>query len=107
PIDAADTVPIGGAVDQLLAWMQRLYLQPTPDEPVAWDDSRLSYSVTVAAPAGGDAQLTLAAPRYEGGKLDWSSFEVDPRAGALRVDDPEHEAPAREEEEISFLPVTA
>ena len=45
-----------------------------------WDPSRLEYSLSVAA-ATADGELTLRAEEYGGGRLDWDSFDIDPRGG--------------------------
>ncbi len=86
---------------------QRQYVQPVAGAPQVWDDSRLSYSASIAAPEDAGAQLVLGAPRYPGGHLDWSSFEVDPNAAALTLANSTTTPPAPVEEVISFLPTTA
>jgi hypothetical protein len=106
-IDAGDTATIKGYTDALVAWMQRQYVQPVAGAPQVWDDSRLSYSTSIAAPEDGGAQLVLVAPRYPGGHLDWSSFEVDPNSKGLTVANSTTTPPAPVEEVISFLPTAA
>jgi len=107
PIDAGDLPVMQPIIDAFSGWLERLYLQPTAASPAVWDNSRLCYPVKAAAPAGNGAQLNLAAPRYEGGKLDWHSFEVEERAAPLPIADVSHVAPEPAAEEMSFLPVTA
>ena|SRR5690349_13950534 len=104
-IEAADATAMQTITDLFTAWMSRQYSQPAGASDV-WSDSRLSYSAAAAAPAGADEEITIVASRYEGGRLDWSSFDVDPNAGAMTLAD----APAPPEpllEAISFLPTSA
>lgn len=107
PIDGGDLPTMQPVIDNFAGWRERMYLQPTAAAPAVWDNSRLCYPVQASAPAGNGAQLTLGAPRYEGGRLDWYSFEVEPRAAALALADGAHVAPPPAAEEMSFLPVTA
>ena len=106
-IDAVDANTIGGYTAAFVDWIARQYVQPAGGAPPAWDSSRLSYSASIAAPAGGTTQLVLVAPRYPGGHLDWSSFEVEQDALAISVADEAHVSPAPRDEVISFLPVAA
>ncbi len=107
PVDVGDEPLLQPIVEAFAAWMKRQYLQPTAVAPSVWNSSRLSYPLRAAAPAGGDAQIALTAPRYEGGRLDWYSFEVDTQATQLRVADTAHVPPAPTDETMSFLPVAA
>ncbi len=106
PIDAADATAIKTVTDAFQAWMERQYSQPPATSDV-WSDSRLSYAAAAAAPASGGTQISLVAPRYEGGRLDWYSFEVDPSAATMTLTDATHQAPAPVQEAISFLPTVA
>ena len=106
PVDLADQAPMQVIVDKFRGWLERQYSQPGAATPV-WSSSRLSYSAETAAPAGGSGQLTLSAPRYEGGRLDWYSFEVDAGAAPLTIGDAGHVPPPPTVEAISFLPVPA
>ena len=107
PVDPGDAVPMQTAIDAFRGWLSRQYSQPVAGAPAVWDDSRLSHSVTIAAPAAADTQLALAAPRYPGGHLDWHSFEVEQRAPAMPITDAGYIAPAPREEAMSFLPAAA
>jgi hypothetical protein len=106
PVAGGDVAAMQVIVDQFAGWLARQYCQPTADSPAVWNASRLSYPAKVAAPRADGAQLTLAAPRYEGGRLDWYSFEVQPDAAPLEVARA-HVPPPPVEESMSFLPVTA
>ena len=105
-VDAADATALDGFARALVGWSERQYTQAPAAAPPVWDVTRLSYGLSAAAPSTGSGQLVLAAPRYEGGRLDWYSFEVERRA-SLPIADTAHVAPAPKEESISFLPVTA
>ena len=106
PVDVGDQLPMQGFLDAFAGWLDRQYVQPTVNSPAVWSSSRLSYPAAAAAPSDGDKQLSLSAPRYEGGRLDWYSFEVDAQAAALNVAET-HVPPPPTEEVMSFLPVSA
>ena len=97
-----DLLAMQRITDAFVAWFARQYSQPASGATPAWDDSRLSYSMTTSAPASDGSQVVLAAPRYDEGRLDWSSFEVVPRAPTLPVSDEPHVSPLPLEEAISF-----
>jgi hypothetical protein len=106
-IDTADATPIQGYAQALSAWMARQYVQPATNAPSVWDTGRLSYGASISASTGGTKQLVLAAPRYPGGRLDWSSFEADPSSSPIALADTSHVTPPPAEELMSFLPVAA
>jgi hypothetical protein len=107
PVDAGDMLAMQRITAAFVAWFARQYSQPASGAAPAWDVSRLSYSMTASAPTSDESQVALAAPRYDEGRLDWSSFEVVPRAPTLPVSDEDHVFPSPQEEAISFLPVRA
>lgn len=113
PIESGDRSEIQGYIDFFAGWLDRQYTRPTAAAPAVWNKSELSYPATVAAtdgaatPGSASGQLVLSAPRYEGGRLDWYSFEVDTTAAPLAVTDEDYQAPAAVEEQMSFLPVSA
>lgn len=106
-IDAGDAATLQGYADDFVAWLERQYSQPDRAAPAVWSDTRLSYSASIAAPAGGNMQVALVAPRYEGGRLDWYSFEMDAAATVMTIADTAHVAPTPVVEAISFLPAAA
>ncbi|KOX08001.1 hypothetical protein ADK66_17395 [Micromonospora sp. NRRL B-16802] len=61
-----------------LTWLDSLGLTPdgTDTAPPAWDPSRMEYRFEVAAHSGG-VDTVFSAPEYDGGRLDWYSFNVD------------------------------
>jgi hypothetical protein len=93
-------------VDAFRGWLDRQYTMPAAGAPPVWDSSRLSYAAGVATPVTNGGQIVLAAPHYEGGRLDWHSFEADVR-DAMAIGDQAYVPPPVEEESMSFLPVTA
>jgi len=107
PIDGGDLPVMQPVIDAFDGWLDRLYTQPTAADRAVWDSSRLCYPAKAAAPTGEHAQLTLAAPRYEGGRLDWYSFEVDAQAPPLPVRSDGYVPPAPASQAMSFLPVNA
>ena len=94
PIDAGDRPTVQGYVDAFASWLDRQYLRPTAVAPAVWSNSRLSYPIAVAAADENGEQRVLAAPRYEGGRLDWYSFELDTAATPLPIADQTYQAPA-------------
>jgi hypothetical protein len=68
--------------DDLVAWFERLLLQPAQGENEAWQSSRLEYRFAVSAPAEG-GQTVLSADEYFHGRLDWYSLDLDPAAAAI------------------------
>jgi hypothetical protein len=112
PVDAADQPSVQGYLDVFAAWLDRQYTRPTAAAPAVWNSAALSYPAAIAAPAdaggaNGGRQLVLSAPRYEGGRLDWYSFELDTAAASLPVTDATHAPAAPADEQMSFLPVCA
>jgi hypothetical protein len=107
PIDGADAAALQPIIDAFGGWLDRQYTQPESGAPPVWDVERLSYAVTAAAPTAEGGQLTLAASRYDAGRLDWDSFEVVPEAPVFILDDPAHVPPAPQSEAMSFLPAPA
>ncbi|MEP6692563.1 MAG: hypothetical protein ABJD07_15490 [Gemmatimonadaceae bacterium] len=106
-VGAGDVSAMQRIAEAFVQWFERQYSQPPAATTGAWDDSRLSYSMAVAAPALDGGQVVLTAPRYDEGRLDWYSFEVAPRAAAIPLTDESHTPPPAQDEAISFLPVRA
>jgi hypothetical protein len=78
-----------GALDAegiaFVAMAERLIAQPAPDEDVAWEPERLEHRFELGV-EGDDGHETLRADSYARGRLDWSDFDVDPRATPLAAD---------------------
>jgi hypothetical protein len=106
PVDAGDAAALTPLTADLRAWLARQYTQPPPGEERVWDSSRLDYSLSAAAPVDAERQLVLVASRYDGGHLDWSSFELDPNAAPLQVE-AAPAPPAPQQDALSFLPARA
>jgi hypothetical protein len=104
PIDGADALLMQPIVDAFKGWLARQYSQPQADAPRVWDSAKLSYSLSASAPTETEERLTVVGRRYDEGRLDWYSFEVDGSAPSPVGD--RHE-PARNVETISFLPMAA
>lgn len=111
-VDPGDTNVIEPIVDDFRGWLARQYTAPAAGDPPVWDTARLSYSLSATAPTEDGGRLTVAAERYDEGRLDWYSFEADADAppGPVDVAAPDAAAPgaaAPEREAISFIPTTA
>lgn len=63
------------AVQKYRAWYDDRYSEPHPTTDT-WDDDRLEYAYAVST-GSGDDETVLTANAYEGGRLDWYSFDVD------------------------------
>lgn len=103
PVDPGDASAMAPVVDAFRGWLARQYTTPPAGDPRAWDTARLSYSLSASAPTEDGGRLTLTAGRYDEGRLDWYSFEVDPQAERGPVE----RAAAAEREAISFIPTPA
>ena len=62
-----------------LAWYDGLFTEPASPAEDAWTPSRLEYAVSVSARMSAQPQdaLTFSASQFDGGRLDWSSFDVN------------------------------
>jgi hypothetical protein len=76
---AADAAATQQVADAWLAWYDSLFAEPTTPADNAWTPPRLEYAVSVAARLSAPAQdaMTLSATEFDGGRLDWSSFDVN------------------------------
>ena len=85
------------------AAVDRMFTQPEGAAGSAWESEHLEYRFAVAGPAEPHARaLVLAADQYDGGRLDWHSFDV---VGDRRLPlDGEPEPELREELVESFIP---
>lgn len=72
--DRDDTVDQLG--DQFVAWFERVYGQKNVQKS-AWHASHLEYQFDCTAPAPGNNPKLLRAEEYQGGRLDWYSFDYD------------------------------
>lgn len=76
-IDSGDNANFIKVVKQWLEWYDLLFA-PSDSHDLAWQPERMEYEFAVSAPATTPKkELTLVAPEYVGGHLDWYSFEVD------------------------------
>jgi hypothetical protein len=62
-----------------LAWYDSLFAELLGPGVDAWVPSRLEYAVSVAVRLSAQPQdgITLSASEFDGGRLDWSSFDVN------------------------------
>jgi hypothetical protein len=75
----SDAEQIKSAALVWLQWYDELFSQPTSTTPSAWVAERFEYECAVAAPVNvgtSTSEVTLVAPEYAGGHLDWYSFDV-------------------------------
>lgn len=77
PVLDADKAALIEAGERLVAWVNGMV--QTPSDP-AWDPHHLEHRFAVTAGVD-DGEKRLVAEEYPGGRLDWTSFSIDP-AGA-------------------------
>lgn len=82
-IDPADQAATATALRQWLAWYDALITEPAGPAGDAWMPARMAYAVSVAGGLSTQAedQVCLSAGDWADGRLDWSSFDLDPAAG--------------------------
>jgi hypothetical protein len=80
----ADHAAVDGLALRFVAWFERLFLHPTPDDD-AWLPDRLEYQFAASAPIPSrtGAEKVYVADEYYQGRLDWYSVDVDATAHAL------------------------
>lgn len=78
-IAAVDRPRVQQAATDWLAWYDALFTEPAGPADEAWLPSRLEYAATVSASFSDQPldQINLAASGFDGGRLDWSSFDCD------------------------------
>jgi hypothetical protein len=80
-IAAADVAAAQQVAEAWLAWYDSLFAEPSSPADNAWTPSRLEYAVSVSTRLSAQPQdgLTFSATEFDGGRLDWSSFDVNGR----------------------------
>jgi hypothetical protein len=78
PVLDADKPALVDAGKRLVAWVDAMFQRPGAAS--AWDPLHLEHRFAVTA-AVDDGEKRLVADEYPGGRLDWTSFSIDP-AGA-------------------------
>jgi hypothetical protein len=89
-ITPADIPAVRAVANAWLAWYDGLFSEPSgAADADAWTPSRLEYFVSVAARLSAQPRdtLTLSAAGFGGGRLDWSSFDVDAGSGLATTGD--------------------
>ena len=78
-IAAADVAAVRQIATAWLAWYDGLFTEPASPADDAWTPSRLEYAVSVSTRLSAQPQdaLTFSASEFDGGRLDWSSFDVN------------------------------
>ena len=75
PLPAAASNPgMAAVISSFLAFRGSLFSEPTTDNP--WQSQNLDYEFALGSP-GTDETITLEAPEFPGGHLDWYSFSLD------------------------------
>jgi hypothetical protein len=87
-IAAADVAAVTDFAQAWLAWYDGLFSDPAAADEQAWTPERLEYSLAVAARLSATPQdtLTFTASQFDGGRLDWSSFDVANDGTGLNTD---------------------
>src|SRR5581483_5949303 len=77
-VASADQTPLADTMHAWLTWYDQLFSEGAGLD--AWTSPRLEYATSIAArvSTASGAGVTLSANEFDGGRLDWSSFDVDP-----------------------------
>ncbi|MBL0136204.1 MAG: hypothetical protein IPP79_20630 [Chitinophagaceae bacterium] len=67
------------AGDQLLLWLNKLYVVPQGTSTSPWDQSRLEYRFDLASPDAdaNNPRIAIRSKEYYQGQPDWYAFEID------------------------------
>lgn len=78
-IAPADVAAVRSLCVAWLSWYDSLCSEPSAGSADAWWPERLEYGLSVAARLGAEsnAGITFTATAFDGGRLDWSSFDVN------------------------------
>lgn len=78
-IVSADHTKVVQTANEWLTWYDTLFSEPADTADDAWIPSRLEYAVSVSARLSTDTfgERTLSASEFNGGQLDWSSFDFN------------------------------
>lgn len=78
-IAAADVAVVQQIATSWLAWYDELFTEPTSQTDDAWNPPRLEYAVSVSTRLSAQPEdtITFSASEFDGGRLDWSSFDVN------------------------------
>ena len=76
-IATGDIAAIQQVAGAWLAWYDALFAEPATPADDAWIPSRLEYAVSVGTRLSDQEPVTLSASEFDGGRLDWSSFDVN------------------------------
>ena len=78
-IKATDLTAVQQVATAWLAWYDGLFAEPASTADDAWVPPRLEYAASVAARLSAQPQdaVTLSASEFDGGRLDWSSFDIN------------------------------
>lgn len=84
-IAAADVAAVQQIATAWLAWYDGLFTEPASPADDAWTPSRLEYAVSVSTRLSAQPQdgVTFSASEFDGGQLDWSSFDLN---GKFNID---------------------
>lgn len=107
-LNAAERTELKQAGLDLAIWLARLYLEPGATAQDAWVPRFLEYQFACAARGPVAPAAVVTADRYDQGRLDWYSFNVDvsrpqPLTEGLRLVTPAGE-PTPPEHSLSFIP---
>ncbi len=78
-IAATDLAAVQAVASKWLTWYDTAFAEPATPADDAWTAPRLEYAVSVGTRLSAQASdaLTLSASQFDGGRLDWSSFDVN------------------------------
>jgi hypothetical protein len=101
-LSAVERDDLKRAGTQLLAWSQRFTLTPADAADDAWVPRFLEYQFGCTAVGSDLTTTSLVAKEYEGGHLDWYSFDIG--AGATAGNDIVAPAAVTPDTALTFIP---
>jgi hypothetical protein len=79
---AADRPAMINAATDWMNWYENLFSQPQPNE-TAWSGERMEYTFAISGNTS-RGEMTLSAPEYRDGTLDWYSYGRHDRNSGIR-----------------------
>ncbi|MEZ4964193.1 MAG: hypothetical protein R2791_03045 [Saprospiraceae bacterium] len=82
-LSAAEKDAADAAGPRFVAWFEKMYFQPAPEQDDAWQPERLEYQFACSVPDGKGDEKVLTAEEYYHDRLDWYNFDWDKASGGL------------------------
>ena len=88
-VTAADRPVLQAAADRLRTVIESQYVTPPATQPNGtWDPTQLKHRFTTTVTSGAGGVRVLRSDEYPGGRLDWTSFSLDPTTNPITTYNP-------------------